>query len=320
MKLYSGGSSTANNTWTGTGTLADQDVYVITNSSADAGISAVSDATSGVTFFNGDDALGLYYDNVLVDVIGVIGVDPGTAWDVAGTTNATAEYTLVRKISVTTGNTDWASSAGTTVENSEWTVYPTDSFEYLGATPITLTSFTAKAQQGVVELAWETASETNNAAFVIYRNDEVLATVEGAGTTSETQNYTYTDATVVPGVAYTYVLADVDYSNTETKYDADAVTVTLANDVVEADFVVGAAYPNPFNPTAIVPLTLARDAVVNAKVYTLTGREVATLVNGTMSAGSHALRISATDMTTGLYLVRVEVENVVNVQKIAFVK
>ena len=199
------------------------------------------------------------------------------------------------------------------IDNVKWT-----NFE--APLPITLASFTAKAKAGVVELAWETASETNNASFVIYRNNEVLATVEGAGTTSETQNYTYTDATVVPGVAYTYVLADVDYANTETKYEANAVTVTLGNDVVEADFVIGNAYPNPFNPTAIVPLTLSRDAVVNAKVYTLTGREVATLANGTMSAGSHELRITSDDMTTGLYLVRIEVENVLDVQKIAFVK
>jgi len=147
-----------------------------------------------------------------------------------------------------------------------------------------------------------------------------LATVEGAGTSSETNNYVYVDATVVPGVTYTYVLADVDYANNETRYDADAVTVTLTNDVVEADFVIGAAYPNPFNPTAVVPVQLSRDAVVSAKVYTLNGREVATLVNESMSAGSHELRINANGMTTGLYIVKIVVENVVDVQKIAFVK
>jgi hypothetical protein len=188
------------------------------------------------------------------------------------------------------------------------------------ATPITLASFTAKVNDGVVELAWETASETNNASFIIYRNNEVIASIEGAGTTSETNNYVYVDQTVVPGVAYTYVLADIDYANNETRYNADAVTLTLGNSVASADFVIGAAYPNPFNPTAIVPVDLARDAVVNAKIYTLTGREIATLVNESMSAGSHELQINAANMTTGLYLVKVVVEDVVDVQKIAFVK
>ena len=200
---------------------------------------------------------------------------------------------------------------------SWWTAAPSGSE---GALPIELSTFTADIQDGQVELSWQTASETNNAAFLVYRNDKVIARIEGAGTTSETHTYSYVDATVVPDLTYTYVLADVDYANNETKYENDAVTVTLANDVIEADFMIGAAYPNPFNPTAIVPLELARDAVVNAKVYTLAGHEIATLVNGTMNAGSHELRINANNMTTGLYLVKVMIEDVVHVQKIAFVK
>ena len=186
--------------------------------------------------------------------------------------------------------------------------------------PITLTSFTAEAKNGVVELAWETASEVNNARFVIYRNDVAIASVEGAGTTSEPSNYSYVDAEVVPGVAYTYVLADVDYANVETKYDDDAVTVTLASDVAEADFVVGDAYPNPFNPTALLPLTLSKDAMVEASVYDLLGREVKALVNGNFSAGTHELTIDGSNMTTGIYLVKVVVDNVADIQKIALMK
>ena len=186
--------------------------------------------------------------------------------------------------------------------------------------PITLASFTATAVNGTVELAWETASETNNARFVIYRNDAAIASVEGAGTTSKPSSYSYVDAEVVPGVAYTYVLADVDYANTETKYEDDAVTVTLGNDVMEADFVVGAAYPNPFNPSAIVPFELTKDAMVQASVYDLVGREVKTLVNGNVSAGSHELKIDGKNMTTGIYLVKVVIDNTANIQKIALMK
>ena len=39
--------------------------------------------------------------------------DPGSGWDVAGVSNATKDHTIVRKESVTTGNTDWGMSAGT---------------------------------------------------------------------------------------------------------------------------------------------------------------------------------------------------------------
>ncbi len=188
------------------------------------------------------------------------------------------------------------------------------------ALPITLASFTATAMNGAVELTWETATGTNNANFIVYRNGEAIATVAGAGTTSEPHNYSYVDNTVIPGITYTYVLADVDYANEENKYEAEAVTVTVANDIIEADFVIGAAYPNPFNPTTIVPVELSRAATVRASLYDLSGREVKALVNANFSAGSHDLHIDGTGMTTGVYLVKIVVENVVNVQRISLVK
>ncbi len=189
-----------------------------------------------------------------------------------------------------------------------------------GATPICLSSFTAEAKNGVVELSWETASETNNAQFLIYRNDKEIASVEGAGTTTGTTYYNYVDATVVPGITYTYVLADVDYANILTYYDDKAITLVIEDDLAEADFKIGAAYPNPFNPSALIPIELSREAVVEAKLYTLAGREIATLANGTMNAGVHELCIAADNMTTGLYLVKVMIENVIDVQKVVFVK
>jgi hypothetical protein len=186
--------------------------------------------------------------------------------------------------------------------------------------PIALVSFTATAVNGTVELAWETASETNNARFVIYRNGEAIGSVEGAGTTTEPQSYTYVDAAVVPGVTYTYILADVDYANTETKYEDEAVTVTLANDVLEADFVVGAAYPNPFNPSVTVSYQLSANSTVKASVYNTNGTLVEELLNSDMSAGSHELVWNAATMPSGVYILKMLSGNVVNTQKLVLMK
>ena len=81
--------------------------------------------------FNGDDAIGLFKDDgsgtfVLLDVVGVPTVDPGTAWEVAGVANGTQNHTLTRKITVCSPNTDWAVSAGTDASNSEWVVTDVD--------------------------------------------------------------------------------------------------------------------------------------------------------------------------------------------------
>ena len=206
------------------------------------------------------------------------------------------------------------------IGSGNYTAYDDASFTEEIPLPITLNSFTAEAVNGVVELAWETATETNNANFVIYRNDVAIASVAGAGTTSEPHTYTYTDETVVPGVTYTYVLADVDYANDETRYESDAVTVTIANDLVEAGFVIGAAYPNPFNPTTIVPLTLTKSADVHAALYDASGHELKVIMNSTLSAGTYSLEINGNDLSTGLYLVKITVDNVLNVRKISLMK
>lgn len=133
--LYANGAATPSNTLNLTGTLAHLDVYVIANTSANATILGLADTTSSVTFYNGDDALGLYKlgtTETLIDVIGTIGTDPGTAWNVAGVANATAEHTLIRKPTITQGNLDWAISAGTNADDSEWIVYAQDYTDNLG--------------------------------------------------------------------------------------------------------------------------------------------------------------------------------------------
>ena len=103
--------------------MAAGDVYVIYNSSANASIVAVGDIAHAVTFYNGDDTVALLKNDVVIDVIGVIGTDPGTNWVVG--TGATIEFTLVRKSSVKTGVT--------TFDPSQWDVYSQDTVSYLGS-------------------------------------------------------------------------------------------------------------------------------------------------------------------------------------------
>jgi hypothetical protein len=89
--------------------------------------------THTVTYFNGNDCLGLFHGDTLIDIIGVLGTDPGTAWPVAGTDGATLNHTLIRKPEVDSGNTDWIAGAGTNMDNSEWIVHPQDYVDDLGS-------------------------------------------------------------------------------------------------------------------------------------------------------------------------------------------
>jgi len=124
------------NTFPEGATIAPGDVYIIAHPSAVPEILDQADMTH-LYLSNGDDGFALVYGTedsyVILDIIGDWGADPGSGWDVAGVTSATANHTLVRKETVTNGNPDWASSAGTNADDSEWIVYPQDTFRYLGS-------------------------------------------------------------------------------------------------------------------------------------------------------------------------------------------
>ena len=117
------------------------DLYVVCHGSADEYILGFCNQT--FTYLsNGDDVFALTQistGNVL-DVIGLVGEDPGQGWAVAGIENATKDHTLVRKSSVTSGNPLWLDnpdtgeqgSAGDDAEDSEWIVLEQDDWTYLG--------------------------------------------------------------------------------------------------------------------------------------------------------------------------------------------
>jgi flagellar hook assembly protein FlgD len=63
-------------------------------------------------------------------------------------------------------------------------------------------------------------------------------------------------------------------------------------------------YPNPFNPTTTITYRLANPGRVSLKVYDQTGREVATLADGTERSGDHAITWNASGMASGMYYCR----------------
>lgn len=61
-------------------------------------------------------------------------------------------------------------------------------------------------------------------------------------------------------------------------------------------------YPNPFNPSTTVTYTLPKAGYVTLKVYTETGEEVATLVNGFKEASTHKVIFNASKLASGVYI------------------
>jgi len=65
-------------------------------------------------------------------------------------------------------------------------------------------------------------------------------------------------------------------------------------------------YPNPFNPNTTISFSIPTSEFVTLKVYDVLGREIATLVNENLSAGSYSYNFDAKNLTSGVYLYKLQ--------------
>lgn len=136
---------------------------------------------------------------------------------------------------------------------------------------------------------------------------------------------------------YVYVLANPEFPNSEffgevrVHHNAcpdtlDEVGVfVLALDSPErpepvTSFAVHTAYPNPFNNTARVAFDLPQTAQIEAKLYSIDGREAAKVASGSYSAGRHELTIEGDALATGVYILRMTAGASVATQKLVLLK
>jgi hypothetical protein len=174
--------------------------------------------------------------------------------------------------------------------------------------PVELSSFTAAAAQGAVELSWTTQSETENLGFYLYRSSEesgpyecITGLINGAGSSTVAHSYRHSDLTVAPGQSYWYKLADVSFGGVIHLNQAVQVTVLPAVYGLEQN------YPNPFNPETSIRFTLREAGQVSLTVVNMQGQIVKTLAANRMEAGVHVVKWDARNdagipMPSGSYL------------------
>ena len=75
------------------------------------------------------------------------------------------------------------------------------------------------------------------------------------------------------------------------------------------EFSIGNPYPNPFNPVVNFDIDVTNESYVTAKIYNISGQEVATVYDGTLSAKTHQMRWMADNYASGVYFIKVVVDN-----------
>ncbi len=87
-----------------------------------------------------------------------------------------------------------------------------------------------------------------------------------------------------------------------------------------AQFRLWQNYPNPFNPSTTIRFSLLQREHVTLQVFDVNGREVATLVDGEMNAGDHAVVLNSNELPSGVYFYQLQAGEFSQVRKAILIK
>jgi len=140
--------------------------------------------------------------------------------------------------------------------------------------PVSLTSFTAKANQQNIDLAWNTASEKDNSHFEVLRSGDgktfsKIGEVKGAGNSSSAKSYAFTDRDALPGVSY-YKLKQVDVDGKS----SDSEVAAIKSNVAASNFRV---FANKQEGTVKLTVFASNEGKGTIKIYDLNGRKLTEL-------------------------------------------
>ncbi|MDA3861576.1 MAG: T9SS type A sorting domain-containing protein [Melioribacteraceae bacterium] len=176
----------------------------------------------------------------------------------------------------------------------------------------------------IVQLAWDENIDKDFQYYAIYRSLDPEFTADTMNTyTYTTSDNFFGDDDVIQGNTYYYSIAAVDYSGNYS--ESSEKVYALVNDVdsdleIPKVYELGQNYPNPFNPSTVIKFSLPESRLVSLKVFNILGEEVATLVNEMRSVGNYEVSFDASNLTTGMYIYRIQSGEFTSTKKMMLIK
>jgi hypothetical protein len=87
-----------------------------------------------------------------------------------------------------------------------------------------------------------------------------------------------------------------------------------------SDYKIHAVYPNPFNVSTMIAFDLAEAGEATLQLYDINGQKVRTLLNGHYQAGRYAHVIEASDLASGIYILRLEANGQTHSRRLTLIK
>ena len=192
-------------------------------------------------------------------------------------------------------------------------------FQFDQTVPVELSSFSASAEGNRITLNWVTASELNNYGFEILRSIDVnrwekIAFIEGYGTTNLAHQYSFVDNNISDS-KYAYKLKQIDFDGS---FEYSKVITLDIDTPIEYD--LSQNFPNPFNPVTTINFTIAKAGLVRLSYYNILGELEGEIVNEIKEAGNHSVTLDASELNSGIYFYKLQVDDFVQPKKMSLVK
>lgn len=181
-----------------------------------------------------------------------------------------------------------------------------------------IAAFDAKVTGGGVRLSWRVVSSEALLGYRLYRSGDG-APEASIGDVIGAEESSFTDADVLPGRAYAYVLAAIMQDGTETRSLAVTAQIPSLKLTLEQN------RPNPFNPSTEIPFVLEQTGRVVVRVFDVAGSHVATVFDGQMAEGRQTVDWDGRDVrgqrvSSGVYLYTLSTETRTLSRKMVMVK
>ncbi len=108
---------------------------------------------------------------------------------------------------------------------------------------------------------------------------------------------------------------------TEIQFEVtNSLVSSEVEDALPTEVSLNQNYPNPFNPSTNITYSVPHNSEVTLQVFDITGRLVGTLVKETQSAGSYDISFDARNLSSGVYVYRLQIGNQVRTKKMTLIK
>ncbi|MFN7014974.1 MAG: T9SS type A sorting domain-containing protein, partial [Bacteroidia bacterium] len=170
--------------------------------------------------------------------------------------------------------------------------------------PVNLISFEGKIENNKIILNWQTATELNNKGFEIEKSFDkenwfTLGFVEGGGTTTNLNYYSFTDNEIPSEIQY-YRLKQLDFNGS---FEYSKV-IEVNSDLTITSYQLFQNYPNPFNSLTIINYQVPVKSQINISIYDIKGEKILELVNEEKEKGLYKTALENVKLPSGIYFVR----------------